>query len=146
MCRWDLVSKVASGPGYVRQATGWITNCPEIAEALRGVSSSFVSKQPWPRQLCLVNGRAVAARMFPPLLVGVVLRALAKQLAQGDSLSTMEILTAGPVPEERVIGDGPWWRSWDDVNGGYLKPDKVLAARAVELGWVPAPSVHEKVP
>jgi hypothetical protein len=146
MCRWDVMGKVASGAGYVRQATGWITNCPEIADALRGVSSSFVSKQPWPRQLCLVNGRAVAARMFPPLLVGVVLRKLAKQLAQGDSLSTMEILTAGPVPEERVIGDGPWWRYWDDVNGGYLKPDKVLAARAVELGWVHAREVYEKVP
>ena len=35
---------------------------------------------------------------------------------------------------------------WDDVNGGYLPEDLVLAARREEIDWVHSEGVRETVP
>ena len=35
---------------------------------------------------------------------------------------------------------------WDDVNGGYLPEDLVLAARREEIDWVHSEGVYEIVP
>ena len=35
---------------------------------------------------------------------------------------------------------------WDDVNGGYLPEDLVLAARREETDWVNSERVYEIVP
>ena len=35
---------------------------------------------------------------------------------------------------------------WDDVNGGYLPEDIVLAARREEIDWVHSEGVYENVP
>ena len=37
-------------------------------------------------------------------------------------------------------------RFWDDVNGGYLPEDLVLAARREEIDWVCSEGVYEIVP
>ena len=37
-------------------------------------------------------------------------------------------------------------RFWDDVNGGYLPEDLVLAARREEIDWVHSEGVYEIVP
>ena len=56
---------------------------------------------------------------------------------------------AGPVPEipleyVQILKEGR--RFWDDVNGGYLPEDLVLAARREEIDWVHSEGVYEIVP
>ena len=56
---------------------------------------------------------------------------------------------SGPVPEipveyDQILKGGG--RFWDDVNGGYLPEDLVLAARREEIGWVHSEGVYENVP
>ena len=55
---------------------------------------------------------------------------------------------AGPVPEipleyDQILKGGKFW---DDVNGGYLPEDLVLAARREEIEWVHSEGVYEIVP
>ena len=57
---------------------------------------------------------------------------------------------AGPVPTE---DDRLWMKRqqehfkdyWDDVNGGWLDPEKVEQARKEELDWILKQGVFEKV-
>ena len=54
----------------------------------------------------------------------------------------------GPVPEipleyDQILKEGG--RFWDDVNGGYLPKDLVLAAGREEIDWVHSEGVHEIV-
>ena len=56
---------------------------------------------------------------------------------------------AGPAPEihleyDQILKEGG--RFWDDVNGGYLPEDLVLAARREDIDWVHAEGVYEIVP
>ena len=56
---------------------------------------------------------------------------------------------AGPVPEipheyDKILKGGG--RFWDDVNGGHLPEDLVLAARREEIDWVHSEGVYEIVP
>ena len=56
---------------------------------------------------------------------------------------------AGPVLEipldyDQILKGGG--RFWDDVNGGYLPEDLVLAARREEIDWVHSEGVYEIVP
>ena len=52
---------------------------------------------------------------------------------------------AGPVPEipleyDQILKGGKFW---DDVNGGNLPEDLVLAARRQEIDWVHSEGVYE---
>ena len=56
---------------------------------------------------------------------------------------------AGPVPEifldyDQILKEGR--KFWDDVKGGYLLEDLVLAARREEIDWVHSEGVYEIVP
>ena len=56
---------------------------------------------------------------------------------------------ARPVPEilldyDPILKGGE--RFWDDVNGGYLPEDLVLAARSEDVDWVHSRIVHQTVP
>ena len=56
---------------------------------------------------------------------------------------------ASPVPEipleyDQILKEGG--RFWDDVNGGHLPEDLVLAARREEIDWVHSEGVYENVP
>ena len=75
---------------------------------------------------------------YPPRSIATILKALREQLKENDQLSAVEE-TAGPVPEiplECVQILKERRRFWDDVNGGYLPEDLVLAARREEIGLV----------
>ena len=55
---------------------------------------------------------------------------------------------AGPVPEipleyDQILKGGKFW---DDVKGGYLPEDLVLAARREEIDWIHSEGVYEIVP
>ena len=56
---------------------------------------------------------------------------------------------AGPVPDipleyVQILKEGG--KFWDDVNGGYVPEDLVLAARREEIDWVHSQGVYEIVP
>ena len=80
-------------------------------------------------------------------MIATILKALREQLKENDQVNAVEEI-AGPVPEilledEQILEDGG--RFWDDVNGGYLPEDLVLAARREEIDWVPSGVVYEVV-
>ena len=67
---------------------------------------------------------------YPPNLIATILKALREQLKESDQLHSVEEI-AGPVPEipleyDQILKCGKFW---DDVNGGYLPEDLVLARR-----------------
>ena len=68
---------------------------------------------------------------YPPKLILTILKALREQLKENDQLNAMDEI-ARPVPEiplkyDQILKGGG--NFWDDVNGGYLPEDLVLAAR-----------------
>ena len=85
---------------------------------------------------------------YHPKLIATILKAHRDQLKENDQLNAVEE-TAGPVPEipleyDQILKEGG--RFWDDVNGGYLPEDLVLAARREEIDWVHSEGVYEIVP
>ena len=84
---------------------------------------------------------------YPPKLIAMILKALREQLKENDQLNAVQEI-AGPVTEipleyDQILKGG---RFWDDVNGGYLPEDLVLAARREEIEWVHSEGVYEIVP
>ena len=73
--------------------------------------------------------------------------ALREQLKESDQLHSLEEI-AGPVPENPLDYDQilKGRKFWDDVNGGYLPEDLVLAARREDFDWVHSEGVDEIVP
>ena len=49
-----------------------------------------------------------------------------------------------PLEYEQILKEGE--RFWDDVNGGYLLEDLLLAARREEIEWVHSEGVYDMVP
>ena len=85
---------------------------------------------------------------YRPKLIATILKALWEQLKENDQLNAVEEL-AGPVPEiplkyDQILEEGG--RFWDDVDGGYLPEDLVLAARREEIDWAHSEGVYEIVP
>ena len=85
---------------------------------------------------------------YPPKLIATILKALREQLKENDHLNAVEEIV-GLVPEipheyDQILKEGG--RFWDDVNGGYLPEELVLAARREEIDWVHSEGVYEIVP
>ena len=85
---------------------------------------------------------------YPPQLIATILKALREQLKENYQLHSVEEI-ASPVPEipleygQIVMKGGKFC---DDVNGGCLPEDLVLAARREEFDWVHSEGVCEIVP
>ena len=92
--------------------------------------------------------RATLFNTYPPKLMAQILKALLVQLQENNQLDAVEEIS-GPVPEipleygEILKAGGGFW---DDVGGGYLPEDLVLAARREEIEWVHSEGVHEVFP
>ena len=85
---------------------------------------------------------------YPPKLIATILKALREQPKENDQLHSVEEI-AGPVPEipieyDQILRGGG--KFLDDVNGGNLSEDLVLAARREETDWVHSQGVSEIVP
>ena len=68
-------------------------------------------------------------------MIATILKTLPEQLKENDQLNAVDEI-AGTVPEipleyDQILKETG--RFWDDVNGGYLPEDLVLAARREEL-------------
>ena len=149
MCAWELLGK---GGDYVRKETTWLTSSSELAATLKRTCANVRAGVEMHRHVHLTGNTAAAAAVYPPKLVTAILKALRRQLrAEGDSY-TLAAYDAGPSPDQRE-----WWddnpmadettdRYWDDLNGGWLDPQKAKAARQEELQWMEYRKVFRKVP
>ena len=133
-------------PAYHRKMTRWVTNCRRLAELLEGVCSNLDYRRPWHRHVVLQHGLAHFARIYTPKLVGALLRAMRDELFEQGEVSAVDMHSAGPVPEEPLVPAGEWDAYWDDVNGGYLDPVLVRAARAEERKWMKQENIYTIVP
>ena len=127
----------------VRKTTGFFTNSLRIKIALESMRRKF-ERLDWMNpemQSTLLN-------TDPPKLIATILTVLREQLKENDQLNAVEEI-AGPAPEilleyDQILKGGGGF--WDDVNGGYLPEDLVLAARRAEIEWVHSEAVYEIVP
>ena len=149
MCRWAMVAtdrRGLQGTGYVRKETGWMTNHPGLAQLLEGECTNNVPGKPWHRHIHLIGGLARPAARYPPALVRAVLKTLKSHLVESGQLSALDAAVAGPIPEENFVTPEDVEQYWDDVNGGFLPPDRVREARQIELDYLRKQEVYEKVP
>jgi hypothetical protein len=149
MCRWHMMAtdkRGLQGTGYVRKETGWLTNDEDLAELLQGECTNKTGGE-WHRHIHLIGGISRAAAEYPPMLVKAVLRWLKAKLVRSGELGSTEANTSGPVPEEPFVNQKEfeeWY--WDDVNGGWLAPEKVREARKLEMEYLKKQAVYEKRP
>ena len=72
---------------------------------------------------------------YPPKLIATILKALLQQLKESDQLHSVEEIAGTvseiPIEYDQILKGGV--KFWDDVNGGYLPEDLVLAARREEI-------------
>ena len=149
MCRWKMKSCDASGEGYVKKMTRWVTNSEILAKILKGECSGTLH-----RHVHLVNGRAREAQKYPAPLVRAILKGVQKELLKVGELSSLSSKLAGPVPEEpepevdwdsyKVPSAGKVY--YDSNTGAELDPEQVVKARTDELGWIHRQKVYTKVP
>ena len=142
-CTGLRATKGASGE-YFRKETGWVTNNAGLAAALSG--SSLAGSRPWPRHIHLGTSRADAARVYSPELVEAIVGVLKAELEASGELHAGSLAYSGPVPEHPHMEAGEWGHYWDDVNGGYLDPELVKGARAIERAWVKKQGIYDIVP
>ena len=74
---------------------------------------------------------------YLPKLIATILKALREQFKENAQLNAVEEI-AGPILEipfkyDQILKGGG--RFLNDVNGGYLPEDLVLAARREEIDW-----------
>ena len=132
---------------YVQKTTGFFTNSWRIKRAL-GSHFEGHAQEVWERNWMNPEMQTTLLNMYAPKLIATILKALREQLKESDQLNSVEDM-AGPVPEiplenDQILKEGG--RFWDDVNGGYLPEDLVLAARRKEIDWVHSEGVCEIVP
>ena len=121
-----------------------MTNHPGLAQLLEGECTNNVPEKPWHRHIHLIGGLARPAARYPPALVRAVLKTLKSHLV--EQLSALDAAVAGPIPEENFVTPEDVEQYWDDVNGGFLPPDRVREARQIELDYLRKQEVYEKVP
>ena len=80
---------------------------------------------------------------YPPKLIATILRAHREQLIKNDQLRKLQAQCQKSTLEWNQILEGG--RFWDDVNGGYLPEDLVLAARREVVDWVHSEGVYDIV-
>ena len=136
VCRWNVQKVRSELSEYVRKTTGFsqLENQNSLGELLWREHAQEV----WERNWMNLEMQTALLNTYPPKLIATILKALREQLKENDQLNSVEE-TAGPVPDmlleyDQILKEGG--KFWDDVNGGYLPEDLVLAARREEIDWV----------
>ena len=125
-----------------------MTNSKTLTDLLTAECANRISDE-WHRHVSLkVGHRCKLVQTYPSELVIAILKALNKSLAEDEKISSLDLCAAGPHPHERQV----WWEKpeieffWDGVNGGFLEPQFTREARRLEIDWVRAERVYQKVP
>ena len=142
VCRWNVQKMRSESSEYVRKTTGIFTNSWRIQK------KPWRAQDVWDRNSMNPEMQTTLLNTYPPRLIATVLKALREQLKENDQLNAVQEI-ASPVPEipleyDQILKEGR--RFWDNVNGGYLPEDLVLAARREETDWVHSEGVYEIVP
>ena len=106
------------------------------------------AQEVWERNWMNPEMQTTLLNTCPPKLIATILKALWEQRKENDQLNAVEEI-ADPVPKipldyDQTLKGGGRFR--DDVNGGYLPEDLVLAARREDIDWVHSEGVYEIVP
>ena len=121
---------------------------PRLMQRLEGECINKTLGYEVHRHVHLMGGLADFAKVHPPDLVTEVLTAVRESMLEEGYMSSMEMHSSGPVPIEEWFDEEtqelPEFQAWDDVNGGWLIPEEVIKARAVEIDWVHKNKVYEK--
>ena len=132
---------------YVLKTKDFFTKSSRIKIALESYFEEH-AQEVWERNWMKPEMRTTVLNTYPPNLIATILKALREQLKENDQLNAVEEIV-GPVPEipleyDHTLKGGGKIR--DDVNGGYLPEDLVLAARREEIDSVHSEGVYEIVP
>ena len=149
-CRYDMqVTRNDGTTGVVYKMTKYVTNSPHLAAELEGVCANTTGG-PWHVHTQLLGGLAWQYAKYPPKMVKAVLRAQKAQLKADGSLSALDFIVGGPVPNQPLVQ--PWddleevERFLDDFMGQEQPPDNVKAARAEEIAWCRSLPLYRRVP
>ena len=147
VCRWNVQKMRSESSEYVRKTMGFFTNGWRIKIALESYFEEH-AHEVWERSWMNPEMQTTLLNTYPPRLIATILKALREQLKENDQLNAVEEI-AGLVPEilleyDKILKGGGGF--WDDVNGGYLPEDIVLAARREEIDRVHSEGVYEIVP
>ena len=137
VCRWNVHKMRSESSEYVRKTMGFFTNSWRIKIALESYFEEH-AQEDWGRNWMNPEMHTMLLNTYPPKLIATILKALREQLRENDQLNAVDGIVR-PVPEillefGQVLKEGG--RFWDDVGGGYLPEDLVLAARREEIDWV----------
>ena len=151
MCRWEMIGEDATGVGYVRKETQFVTNSKILATLLEGHCEGGH------RRVHLINGRAGFAQVYPPKLVKAILKAVKQELRNRNELNSVatSLDGVGPSPDgesNEIPGqlspptdleedDGEL--IFDSVTGVSLPHAEVWKAREEELQWVEKQQIYE---
>ena len=120
MCRWHLLSGES---GFVRELASWLTNHPDLADALEKWCDSVPGDE-LDRHMQVIN--ALAAARYLVELVGSFLEEVRADLRGNEELSDVAAFSAGPLAEDALV---------DDVRGAVLETGRVKHARREEVKW-----------
>ena len=142
-CRWNVRRIQSESSEYVRKTTVFFTNTKIALESY----FEEHAQEFWERNWMNPEMQTTLLNTYQKL-TATILKALREHLKKYDQLSAVEE-TAGPVPEttreyDQILKEGG--RFQDDVNGGYLQEDLVLAARREEIDGVHSEGVYKIVP
>ena len=132
---------------YVRKTTVSSTNSWRIKIALESHFEEH-AQEVWERNWMNPEMHTTLLNTYHSKLIATILKALREQLKEHDELNAVDEI-ARPVPEipleyDQILQGGG--RFWNNVNGGYLSEELVLAARREEIDWVHSEGVYEIVP
>ena len=164
MCFWNKkVFCPKRGEGVVKKMTKFVTNSRRLAEALDQRCRNQTGG-PQHKHLVLIGNVASGAAKYSPEFVMEVLGALRKELLDRGTMSSLDMMTGGPVPTQPLFegstldldvlqelctmfdsmsGES---KCYDDISGEELPKHFVDEARAVEMGWVRDIGLYDKVP
>ena len=125
---------------------GFFTNSWRIKRALDSYFEEH-AQEVWERNWMNIELQTTLLNSYPPKLIATILKALRGQLKESYQMHSVEEI-AGPAPEipleyDQILKGGEFW---DDVDGGYLPENLVLAARREEIDWVHSEGLYEIVP
>jgi len=117
---------------FARKRTRWMSNCPEICDALQGLCDGRKHEH-----IILHHGRAKQTERYPPKLVHAVLRALRKYMVRQGMLGSLEAGPTAEEPEFQVKFDtSDSQKYWDEYTGLELPVKETRKARADEIRYM----------
>ena len=151
-CQWGLkaTKRPTKQKECIKGKTRWLTNCPKLAKLLREITKSAnLRASIWRRQVQLMNGQTKGIQCYAPEVLKAVLQTAKTEMMETGELDQLSSVTAGPSPHEPV-----WFEDqhveedyedyFDTVNGGFLQPALVKAARQEELMWVDSQKIFNE--